>query len=167
MAEEQTDRHGLPLLQAGQAQKELTHNEALVLIDMLAMASVLGVRDTVPTKPAPGDCWIVGPAPTGEWTGASEKLACWTASGWRFAAPRDGMRVWRVDEGVDALWQGGSWTTGVVTARRIVVGGEPVVGPRQPAIGEPEGGATVDAEARAAIGRIIAAMAAHGLVAPS
>ncbi|WP_294262260.1 DUF2793 domain-containing protein [uncultured Sphingomonas sp.] len=167
MAEEQTDRHGLPLLQAGQAQKELTHNEALVLVDMLAMASVLGVRDTVPTTPAPGDCWIVGPAPAGEWAGAAGKLACWTASGWRFAPPRDGMRVWRADEGVDALWQGGGWTTGMVAARRIVVGGEPVVGARQPAIDSPEGGGTVDVEARVAIGRIIAAMAAHGLVAPS
>ena len=30
-----SDRFALPLLHAGQAQKEITHNEALQLIDML------------------------------------------------------------------------------------------------------------------------------------
>lgn len=166
MAEEQTDRHALPLLQAGQAQKELTHNEALVLLDMLAMAAAAGVADAPPVAPVPGECWIVGPEPTGGWTGAAEKLACWTASGWRFLAPRDGMRVWRIDLGVEALWRNGAWTTGEMRAQRLIVDGEAVVGPRRPAISLPAGGATVDAEARATLGSIVAALTAHGLVAP-
>jgi hypothetical protein len=165
MAEERTDRHALPLLQAGQAQKELTHNEALVLLDMLAMAAVAGVAAVPPAAPVPGECWIVGPQPGGAWAGAAGKLACWTASGWRFLAPQAGMRVWRIDLAVEAQWRAGEWRTGEVCARRLIVEGEPVVGPRQPAIALPVGGATVDAEVRAALGAIVAALKAHGLIA--
>jgi hypothetical protein len=49
-----------PLLQAGQAQKELTHNEALALIDMLLHAQVESM--TVATPPGGavvGQCWVV------------------------------------------------------------------------------------------------------------
>jgi hypothetical protein len=47
-------------LQAGQAQKELTHNEALALIDMLLHAQVESM--TVATPPGGavvGQCWVV------------------------------------------------------------------------------------------------------------
>lgn len=165
MAEEWTDRHALPLLQAGQAQKELTHNEAVVLLDALVMAAAAGRADMPPATPIPGECWIVGPEPAGAWAAAAEKLACWTASGWRFLTPREGMRVWRIDLGVEAVWRAGAWSAGEVRAHRLIVDGEPVVGPRQPAIASPAGGAVVDAEARAAIGAITAALQAHGLIA--
>ena len=65
-----TARFALPLLHAGQAQKELFHNEALVLADGLLQPCVeaLGL-DTPPPSPAPGQCWIVGDSPTGAWAG--------------------------------------------------------------------------------------------------
>lgn len=165
MAEERTDRHALPLLQAGQAQKELTHNEALVLIDMLAMAAAIGIVDAPPGTPAAGDCWIVGPAPVGAWTGHAGALAGWTEAGWRFVAPREGMRVWLIGAGVEAARRGDAWTIGELTASRLTIGGRQVVGVQQPAIAAPAGGATVDAEARAALSAILAALGAHGLVA--
>ena len=167
MAEEQTDRHALPLLQAGQAQKEMTHNEALVLLDMLAMAAVAGVADLPPAAPAAGECWLIGPTPAGAWAGAAEKLTCWTASGWRFVAPREGMRVWRSDEGIETIWRAGAWRAGEVRGRHLIVDGLPVVGARRPAIAAAVGGTTVDVEARAAIGAIVAALTAHGLIAAS
>ncbi len=40
---ERTSRLSLPLLHASQAQKEMTHNEALTLIDLLLHGCVAGV----------------------------------------------------------------------------------------------------------------------------
>ena len=55
-----TPRWGLPLLFAGQAHKELAHNEALVLIDALLHGRVESAAINAPPKdPAPGQCWIV------------------------------------------------------------------------------------------------------------
>jgi hypothetical protein len=46
-----------------------------------------------------------------------------------------------------------------------LIGGVPVVDLQQPQISARSGGATIDGEARAAIGAILAAMRAHGLIA--
>lgn len=74
----------LPLLVSGQAQKELTHNEALLLIDMAVAPLVESVGMNVPPgAPLPGQCWITGAAPLAAWTGAANHLAVWTIGGWR------------------------------------------------------------------------------------
>ena len=81
-------RLGLPLLAPGQAQKEMTHNEALAAIDLALAASVRAVGlDAPPLSPTPGESWIVGASPTGAWAGQAGALAGWTAGGWRFVRP--------------------------------------------------------------------------------
>src|SRR3546814_15958049 len=84
-----TPRFSLPLLAVAQAQKEVTHNEALTLLDALVHAAIeAGPLATPPANPALGQCWIVDAAATGVWSGAENAIAIWTAGGWRFAAPR-------------------------------------------------------------------------------
>jgi hypothetical protein len=46
----------------------------------------------------------------------------------------------------------------------IVVGGERVVGARQPAVPSPSGGTVIDVEARAALAALTAALMSHGLI---
>ncbi len=72
-----TPRFSLPLLATAQAQKELTHNEALLLIDALLHGTVEGgpVSDP-PPAPAAGQCWLVGASPTGEWAGQARRSRC-------------------------------------------------------------------------------------------
>lgn len=163
--EEATARLDLPMMQPGQAQKEMTHNEALARLDLVAQASVVesGV-DEPPSAPQPGECWIIGAAPTGDWAGHAGVLAGWTAGGWRFVAPTEGMSVWDCGAGLPLRWTAGGWMRGTVRAERVMIGGQQVVGPRRSAIADPVGGATMDVEARQAIGSILAALAAHGLV---
>ena len=48
----------------------------------------------------------------------------------------------------------------------ILVAGTKVVGAQSAAIAPPVGGTVVDAQARAAIGSILAAMRGHGLIVP-
>ncbi|OYY90563.1 MAG: hypothetical protein B7Y45_07865 [Sphingomonas sp. 28-66-16] len=166
MTDEPSARLALPLLQPGQAQKELYHNEALALLDLAVQPVVLSVGlDSPPADPMPGQCWIVGSAPIGAWAGRANALAGWTAGGWRFVAACDGMVAWSLADGLLARAEDGGWTLGETRCSRVIVGDDRVVGPRQPAIADPAGGTTIDVEARATLGAILAALRAHGLIA--
>ena len=165
MAGGRSARLGLPLIQAGQAQKELVHNEALALIDLAVQASVVAVGiDVPPTAPAIGACWVVGAVPTGAWAGQAQAIAGWTASGWRFVGARRGMTLWREDLATMMRHDGTGWQTADIAGGRVVIDGEVVVRGRGAAIPESVGGSVVDAPARATIAAILTAMRAHGLV---
>lgn len=167
MTDESTARLALPLLQAGQAQKELSHNEALTLLDLATLAVVSAVgRDDPPPEPAAGACWIVGTAPGGAWTGQPRALAGWTPGGWRFVAAREGMAVWSIADAAEARFSAGAWTIGVLSATRLSIAGVQVVGARRAGIAGPSGGGVVDVEARAALANVLAALRGHGLIAP-
>ena len=167
MEQETTARLGLPLLVTGQAEKELTHNEALALVDLVLGAGVEAMGlDTPPADPTMGQAWIVGDAPAGAWAGRARAVAGWTGGGWRFVAPTEGLSVWIVAEKLQARFVGETWVAGEVRASRVLVGDVPVLGPRGVAIAAPAGGTTVDAEARAALGAVLAMLRTHGLIAP-
>lgn len=139
----------LPLLAAGQAQKEVAHNEALVLIDMLlAGRAVAAGVDTPPTAPEPGECWIVGTTPTGDWTGRARAVAGWTDGGWRFIVPWPGLTLRAGNAQTIFRYSGTAWTAAA-------------------SIASPGGGTVVDIEARAAIASILAALVVHGLLTPA
>ena len=60
----------LPYLMAAQAQKHVTHNEALRLLDGLVQLSVKSQELTAPPPaPADGDRYIVASGATGGWAG--------------------------------------------------------------------------------------------------
>ena len=161
-----TARLALPLLAAGQAQKEMTHNEALATLDIAVQASVAAVGvNGPPAAPLEGDAWIVGAAPSGDWAGQAGAIASWTAGGWRFLAPAEGLAAWSRADSAVARYRAGGWEVGVVRGSRLVIGGNPVVGARQPAIADPGAGRTIDSEARQALGQILATLRAHGLIA--
>lgn len=163
MTDMTTARLSLPLLQPGQAQKEMSHNEALTLIDLGVQAAAQGMADTPPADPAPGACWIVGTAPTGAWAGHAGAVAGWTAGGWRFVAAREGMRLWIDTERGFALHRSGEWRFGEAHGK-VFVEGIQTVGKRLSAIMEPNGGEVVDGPARAAIVAVLEAMRDHGLI---
>lgn len=161
-----TARFDLPLLSAGQAQKEITVNETVTLIDALIQPGVEAVGiDIPPLEPVPGQCWIVGSVPTGAWADAAQMLAIWTANGWRFVQCREGMAGHVRSDGPTASYIDGEWRTGILSANELRIADEQVVGSRQPAIADPDGGAVIDIEARAAIDALLDALRSHGLIA--
>ncbi|MDJ0276411.1 DUF2793 domain-containing protein [Sphingomonas sp. 2R-10] len=163
---DQTSRLSLPLLHIAQAQKEMTHNEALTLIDLLLHGCVEGVaQDTPPATAEPGRCWIVGPAPGGAWAGRAGQIAGMTGGGWRFMMPREGMTLWWIGGETTLVFRGGAWRQGEVRAARIMVDGVAVVGPQRAAIAVPDGGTVRDEEARTALAAILGALRDHGLIA--
>lgn len=160
-----TPRHGLPYIVAGQAQKELTHNEALVSLDALTAASAVSEgMNTPPTMPTPGQCWIVGSAPEAGWEGHAHAVACWTDGGWRFLAARTGMRVWIEDRQLWATRTATAWVVGDVFGQRLMLDGMQVCGPRLAGVAGPAGGAVQDVEARAALSQLIARLVEHGFI---
>jgi Protein of unknown function (DUF2793) len=161
-----TPRWELPQLFAGQAQKELFHNEALARIDMLLHGQVESADIAAPpASPAMGTCWIVAAGATGAWDGRDGAVAGWTEGGWRFAAPQAGLCLWVSDRGHAMQHDGTAWQDAAVRDDGVYIGGVQVVGARSAAIAEPVGGSSVDSEARSAIAAILEAMRSHGLIA--
>jgi hypothetical protein len=160
-----TARFELPFILPGQAQKELFHNEALARIDLALHPAVEGPPAAEPpTAPAEGECWIVAPAAGGDWNGRDNLLAMWTEGGWRFLAPPPGTSAWNKAAAVPLLWDGYQWHEGDLASAGLLVNGVRVVGPRQPGVASPSGGTIIDAEARAAINALTAALMSHGLI---
>lgn len=161
----ETDRLGLPLLAAGQAQKELAHNEALLLLDLIAQPVAQSADLAAPpSSPVAGQCWIVASAATGAWSGRDGALAGWTDNGWRFAMPAEGWRAWVIDRSQTMRFDGSGWTDEEARSDGYFVDGERVVSVRQAAIANPSGGATIDVEARTALAAILVALRTHGLI---
>ncbi len=139
-----TPRFALPQLFVAQAQKELTINEALARIDGLLHPAVEGEANAPPASPADGASWIVGTAPSGDWSGHAGQIALRQAGNWLFAAPSVGMVVFDKAAGCSARFEGG-WQ-------------------RAAAIAAPTGGTTADTQARTAIIALIAALVAAGIL---
>jgi hypothetical protein len=100
----------LPYLAAAQAQKHVTHNEALRMLDALVQLSVLDRSRTVPpATPADGDRHIVAPGATGLWAGWDGSVATWIDGVWMRLLPRPGWRTWVEDEAALIIRTGTEW----------------------------------------------------------
>ena len=162
---ERSARFALPLLQPGQAQKEIFHNEAVIAADVLLHAAVEGAPEAdPPLAPEPGQCWLVGEPATDAWAGREGRIAAWTAAGWRFLIPQPGTEVWSKAEQLRRYWTGSEWSDGGLPAACLVIDGQQVVGPRLPEVPSPSGGTTIDTEARSAVSAVIVALKTHGLI---
>jgi hypothetical protein len=109
-----TPHLALPLIAAAQAQKHVTHNEALFAIDALLQCAVKD-RDLAapPASPAEGDRYIVAASPTGAWAGQAKSIAAWQDGAWRFHAPKPGFIAFVVDETSLYHFNGSEWAPGV------------------------------------------------------
>ena len=120
------------------AQKEITHNEALVIIDALLHMAVEAALTVAPTATDndSGKCWIINGTPTGAWANKAGQIACWRGGSWRLVIPHEGMGVWNKSTRRHSRFISGQWTTA-------------------PTVPNPTGGTAVDSEARAAIVAIL------------
>ena len=101
----------LPFIQAAQAQKHITHNEALRLLDGLTQISVLD-RDFAapPGSPAEGARYIVDNGATGLWAGWDGDVAFYAGGAWLRLPARTGWVVWVQDEARVVVRIGAAWT---------------------------------------------------------
>ena len=147
-----TPRLGLMTVIPGQAQKEISVNEGLHLLDAIVSGAVEEpARTDPPATPIVGTSYIIGNQATGEWSGHEGALAAFTPGGWRYVAPTDGLTVLEKTTGSTLRYRSGAW--------------EQVLGARQAAIPDVTGGTTIDVESRVTIAAILNALRAHGLIA--
>ncbi|WP_027256150.1 peptidase G2 autoproteolytic cleavage domain-containing protein [Leisingera aquimarina] len=100
----------LPYLMPSQAQKHVTHNEALQMLDALVQLRVEGFDTAAPPAgPAVGETHALAQTPTGAWAGHGAEIAVWQGEGWLFLAPSPGWRAWSLAEGELRVWDGSSW----------------------------------------------------------
>ena len=147
MAILETSRFKLPILAAGQAHKELFHNEALARIDFLMHPTVQAIEiDPAVVVPDVGQAWLVGPGAVNVWLGHDDEIAGWTGNGWVFITPLPYMRLYIESIDSSAVYRG-FWQLAA-------------------AVESPMAGVVVDVEARSAIDSILAALEAQGIFMP-
>ncbi len=105
-----TYRMKLPLLAAAQAQKHVTHNEALMLLDAVVQLSFASVNlATPPSQPLDGMCVLVGDSPSGAFAGHAGAIAIFDAGGWLFMDPFAGCRAYVEDDAALLVFDGAQW----------------------------------------------------------
>ena len=119
----------LPYLIAAQAQKHVTHNEALRALDCLVQLAVLD-RDltAAPASPTEGARYIIAPAATGIWLGQVGSIAAFQDGAWAFHVPREGWLVWIADEDQLVVWDGAAWVSAIAGGVAGAVNPVPLVG---------------------------------------
>jgi hypothetical protein len=137
-------RLDMPLLFAGQAQKEGFVNETTARIDALLHGAIESETATPPTLPVDGQCWLVGASPTGDWAGQAGRIAARQAGNWLFFSARDGMKLLNRASGQEIRYKAG-WQIATRPAA-------------------PSGGTTIDAEARGAVAAILASLTTAGII---
>lgn len=100
----------LPCILPSQAQKHVTHNEALAMLDALVQLAVLDRHLAAPpANPDDGNCYIVAAGATGDWAGQDTRVAALQGGAWLFLAPQPGWRAFAVDENLLLYWSGSAW----------------------------------------------------------
>ena len=107
----ETPRFALPLIEAAQAQKHVTVNEALARADALAAGRVEALAlTTPPADPGEGTLWGVGTGAGGAFAGQDGRMAVFLNGGWVFADPWEGWGLWNAATGGVWRYRSGGWS---------------------------------------------------------
>jgi hypothetical protein len=113
-------RLGIPFISGQQAQPEVTHNQAVLLLQA-TVGGAITQQNAPPGAPDDGDCYIVGTAGSGDWVGKNNCIAIYLG-GWLFlpgldddgvqiamGADQAGLNIFRTDLETIVFWDGATW----------------------------------------------------------
>lgn len=105
-----TPNIGLPELTQSQSSKEITHNQALRIMDVLIPVAIVQDKDlTTPPNHVAGNLYIVASGATGTWANQDNKLAYSDGSTWYFITPKNRWPAYVVDESRQYRYNGTNW----------------------------------------------------------
>ncbi|MEP0964906.1 MAG: DUF2793 domain-containing protein [Roseobacter sp.] len=100
----------LPFIQPNQAQKHVTHNEALRILDVVTQLGVAADDlTTPPATPAEGTRYILDAGGNGEWAGHDGEIALFENGEWRFFVARAGWRAYVINRDAMVVYDGAEW----------------------------------------------------------
>lgn len=102
-------RLGMPYLAEGQAQKHVTHNEALSVLDALVQLAFREDATEPPAEPQDGDAYWLAAGAGGAWSNEAGRLAIFVDGGWRFVTPQPGCLAWSLTTGQALAFDGQAW----------------------------------------------------------
>ncbi|MHA6689529.1 DUF2793 domain-containing protein [Devosia sp. A449] len=105
-----TPRLSLPFIMPSQAQKHITHNEAIQALDALVQP-VVESRSVLapPTTPLEGETYLVPQAATGVWAGHADEIAAFRSGVWSFHDPASGWQLYVKAERTQYVFDAGAW----------------------------------------------------------
>ncbi|MEM7519740.1 MAG: DUF2793 domain-containing protein [Pseudomonadota bacterium] len=113
----------LPYIQPSQAQKHVTHNEALRVLDAITQLSVIDDAQTTPPGGATdGDRYIVPVGATEAWAGQETRVAIWVDGAWQFFAPDAGWQAVVAGTGAQRRFDGTAWVDAMSNLAGVGVG---------------------------------------------
>ncbi|SCZ26126.1 DUF2793 domain-containing protein [Afifella marina] len=105
-----TENLSLPTILSAQAQKHVTHNEALRMLDALVQLAVTrGDLTAPPADPLPGARYIVAAGAEGTWSGHDNEIAAFQDGAWTFYTPRPGFLALSINEMLPLVFDGVAW----------------------------------------------------------
>ena len=105
-----TPRLSLPLIAPSQAQKHVTHNEALMAVDAALALHLDGIAMVEPPEtPASGSAFGIGEDATGVWAGRDGCVAIADEGNWSFVTPSRGWQATVGDAAVPHIHDGSGW----------------------------------------------------------
>lgn len=99
----------MPFILPAQAQKHVTHNEALLRLDAIVHLTIAAELAAPPEEPADGACYLVAAPASGPWAGKEGQIAARQDDAWNFMPPREGWRAWFTSSETFRIFSGGSW----------------------------------------------------------
>lgn len=107
---DETTNLALPYILPSQAQKHVTHNEALQRLDAVVQLTIAASLAAPPPAPSEGVAYLVSAGATGPWLGKSGVIAVLEDGAWLFLQPQIGWRAWFADVSRLCVFTGAGWT---------------------------------------------------------
>ena len=127
-----TPRLNFPYILQSQSQKETTHNESLIFLDVFVQTAVESAALTAPpTTPVSGSLYVIGDSATGDWLANDSNLTQYISSNWVFYVPVEGMRVWDKATSQALVYNSsGAWENELAAAAKVgFFGATPITQP--------------------------------------
>ena len=104
----------MPLLDAAQAQKHVTVNEAMARADAVAQMRLVARGVTAPPIAIDGAAYGIGTSATGDWAGHDGEVAIQANGGWVFLVPKLGWRGWDENTEETVIFDGDDWISDAI-----------------------------------------------------
>lgn len=101
----------LPLIMPAQAQKHVTHNEALQALETYIQISVEGHNiNTPPSNPINGTRICIGDNPSGAWAGREGQIALYRDNLWEYTIPQNGWTAFDLTQNNSIVFMDNVWS---------------------------------------------------------